>query len=366
MQHVLLLQQTQGLALNTQSTNTHSTLAAADDSQAGNAAAIHRRTFLQKVGLQAAGVATLSIAGSQRALAQLDNGPIRIGMIADLHQDVMPDGRQRLDAFLKTMKKNQADAIIQLGDFATPRPENQPLIDTFNNAHPRALHVLGNHDIDGGFTTAQTMAAWGMKKRYYARDIKGLRVIVLDGNEKYPGFEGKYPSHVGPEQQQWLRDQLKEFDGPILVLCHQPLAGAWAIDNEVEIQKILSTAADRVLLAVNGHSHIDQLLHVGNVNYLHLNSASYVFVGIKFKHDSYPPEVMARHPKLGSTCPYKDALFATFTIDPVKKQIQIEGTRSSWLGPSPGELGRVKHPDLKNGEQIVPQIRSREIEHLVT
>lgn len=327
---------------------------------------IPRRTFLQTVGWQAAGIATLSITASQRALANLNDGPVRIGMIADLHQDIMPDGRQRLDSFLQTMKKNQADAIIQLGDFATPKPENQPLIDTFNKAHSQAIHVLGNHDTDGGFTTEQTMAAWGMKKRYSSHDIKGLRVIVLDGNEKYEGFEGKYPSYVGAKQRQWLSEQLKKHAGPIIVLCHQPLAGAWAIDNAAEVQKILSTAADRVLLAVNGHSHIDQLLHMGDVNYLHLNSASYVFVGTKFKHNSYPPEVMAKHPKLASTCPYKEALFATFTVDPVKKQISIVGTSSSWLGPSPGELGRVKHPDLQNGKQIVPKIRNRQIERVVT
>ena len=44
--------------------------------------------------------------------------PIKIGLITDLHHDVMHDGFQRLDAFLKAMKAEQPDAIMQLGHLA--------------------------------------------------------------------------------------------------------------------------------------------------------------------------------------------------------------------------------------------------------
>ena len=48
--------------------------------------------------------------------------------------------------------------------------------------HQNALHVLGNHDADGGYSYQHTLDAWGMQDRYYYRDIGGLRVIVLDGD----------------------------------------------------------------------------------------------------------------------------------------------------------------------------------------
>lgn len=322
-----------------------------------------RRTFLQSAGVAAVSMMVPSeVSGSLRSLV----APVRLGLITDLHQDIMHDGPERLEQFLTAMEKVSPDAIVQLGDFAVPATENQPLIDTFNNAHPVALHVLGNHDADGGYTYDQTQAAWGMSQRYYMRDINGLRVIVLDGNEVPRTHSGGYPSYIGAEQVAWLRDALDSCTGPILVLSHQPLAGPWAIDNAAEVQAVLSSAADRVLLAVNGHSHIDQLLRVGNVGYLHLNSASYVWVGEGFRHQSYSAETHAQHRRLAGACPYRDALFTTLTFDPKSQSVAIEARTSDWVGPSPAELGRDKHPELFDGEQIVPQIRARRLQRITT
>ena len=90
---------------------------------------------------------------------------IRLGLITALHQDIMHDGPRRLEAFLKRMHALKHDALVQLGDFAVPSPQNKALIGQFNKAHPLALHVLGNHDTDGGYTKQQTMDAWGMRER---------------------------------------------------------------------------------------------------------------------------------------------------------------------------------------------------------
>jgi Icc protein len=322
-----------------------------------------RRSFLHS-----AGVAAVSMIVPSKLCGSLNRqlAPVRLGMITDLHQDIMHDGPERLGQFLTAMEEVSPDAIVQLGDFAVPAEENQPLIDTFNNAHPLALHVLGNHDADGGYTYDQTQAAWGMSERYYVRDINGLRVIVLDGNEKPRNHAGGYPAHIGSEQMEWLRDTIEQWHAPILVLSHQPLAGPWAIDNAAEVQEVLNSAADRVLLAVNGHSHIDQLVRVGNVGYLHLNSASYVWVGQGFRHQSYTPQIHAQYPRLASACPYRDALFTTLTFDPKSQSIAIEARTSTWVGPSPAERGRDKHPDLFDGEQIVPRIRARRLQRITT
>lgn len=286
---------------------------------------------------------------------------VRLGLFADLHQDVMPDGELRLGQFLKAMVQEAPDAIVQLGDFAVPSPDNRPLIKSFNEAHPRTIHVLGNHDTDGGYTTQQVLDAWGMKERYTSYEVAGLRIIVLDGNEPSPNHAGGYPSHIGPEQLAWLEDELRRDNTPAIVLSHQPLAGTWAIDNAEQVQQVLTRYADHILLAINGHSHIDHLLRVAGVNYFHLNSASYVVVGKAFAHESFPKEVHAAHPKLASTCPYQEALFTSLTLDPASGAIEIAGRRSQWRGPSPAELGREKHPDLINGEHIAPRIRQRRI-----
>ena len=157
----------------------------------------------------------------------------------------------------------------------------------------------------------------------------------------------------------WLKGQLETLDGPIIVVSHQPLAGAFPIDNADELQAILGDAADKVILAINGHSHIDQVIRVKNVTYMHVNSASYQWVGGNYTHESYAQEIHKQHPWISHTCPYRDPLFALLRVDPAHATIHVEGVASRWVGKSPAELGVNKDPGLTNGEEVAPRIRDR-------
>ena len=296
------------------------------------------------------------------AAAQRLDAPVRIGLIADLHHDVMHDGLARLGAFVEDMAIRRPHALVQLGDFAYPNMANKQVIDRFNHAHEHALHVIGNHDTDAGHTRQQCLDNWGMSGRYYAENIGGLQLLVLDGNDDgSPTYQGGYASYVGEEQQKWLRAQLAHLDGPAIIISHQPLAGAFAVDNAGEMQAILGEASDKVLLVLNGHSHMDDVLQVDDVTYLHVNSASYQWVGSKHQHESYSKDVHAQFPWISHTCPYRDALFATLTVDPKSMTVHIGGRQSEWVGPSPGELGVELHSSLTDGEEIAPRIQDRKI-----
>ena len=98
----------------------------------------------------------------------------------------MHDGVARMEAFLKEMSVSKPDAILQLGDFAYPGSKNSDVINMFNQSHSRSLHVIGNHDTDAGFTKDNCIDVWGMPGRYYAQDIEGIQLIVLDGNDGGP------------------------------------------------------------------------------------------------------------------------------------------------------------------------------------
>ncbi len=317
-----------------------------------------RRDFFRSTGV----VAT-SIFLPRQVMAALSKikKPIKLGMIADLHQDVMHDGPARLKAFLDAMKEEKPDALIQLGDFAYPTKKNEVVAKAFEKAHPRALHVLGNHEIDGGHSFDQVAKLWGMKGRYYTENVNGLDLIVLDGNEKPKNHKRGYPAHIGQKQLEWLAKQLKTLKGPILVISHQPLAGPGSIDNAGEVQALLDAAADKVLLAVNGHTHIDHVARAGKLSYLHVNSASYKWVGGSNRHKSYPPEVHSKFRWVEYTCPYRDSLFATLTIDPAKGRIELKGRESQWVGKSPSQLAIPTKYGLTNGKEICPKIRSRQI-----
>lgn len=287
---------------------------------------------------------------------------VKLGLITDLHQDVIHNGTERLKIFLQEMKKTKPDAIIQLGDFAYPGDKNKEVIDLFNNAHSNRLHVIGNHDTDNGYKKEQCLSYWGMPASYYVKEISGISFIVLDGNEKgSPVHKGGYPAFIGNEQVDWLKHQLNNIKGPIVIVSHQPLAGAMSVDNAAQIQDILSAASDKILVAINGHTHVDALLTIKNVNYVHINSASYFWVGSKFKHDSYSADILQTHPYITSTCPYKDPLFTTMTIDPGSRTISFKGKKTEWVGSSPAELAFTDKVPLKIDEEIVPYIRDRNV-----
>ena len=320
---------------------------------------LDRRAFLGTVAM-----ASLTISLPRTAMAAVGRleKPVRLGVIADLHQDVMHDGLERMQAFTRRMEVDRPDAILQLGDFAYPNDDNSDVIELFNKAHAQSLHVIGNHDMDAGMTRKNCIDVWGMPGRYYSHEIKGLHLLVLDGNDAgSPTYTGGYASYVGEEQIAWLKKQLEVLDGPVIVVSHQPLAGPSAVDNAAEIQAILGAASDKVILAVNGHTHMDEVLRVDGVTYLHVNSASYNWVGGNHKNESYSEEIHQAHPWISHTCPYREPLFATLTVDPDTSTIRVEGATSSWVGKSPSELGVARSEERADGKQVVPLIRDRKL-----
>ncbi len=319
-----------------------------------------RRKFLK-----ASAIAAFSFAIPKAAFAFTRSlkKKVSLGVISDLHYDLIPDGKERLNDFLSDVMKRKPDAIIQMGDFAFPSEKNQDLVNLFNHAHPQSFHVLGNHDMDEGFTKEDCRKSWGIPSSYYTKEVSGLKLIVLDGNDAgSPTHKGGYASYIGKEQQDWLKAELEAAVLPVVVISHQPIAGVYPIDNTVEIQRILSTFSQKIIFAINGHAHVTQHLEVSGVNYVHINSASYYWVGAKFKHKSYTDAVHENYTSLEFACPYESSLFAFLTIDPVSMRVTVKGKKTKWIGPNPAELGYdiVTPEDLKN--HVKPEIESWRLE----
>ncbi len=287
---------------------------------------------------------------------------LRLGLITDLHRDIIHDADLRLQTFLEEVHRTEVHAKIQLGDFAIPKPANDSFIASFNQGNIPAYHVLGNHDLDEGHSKEQAIQAFGMPSAYYAKVIQGVRILVLAGNDPgSPTTKGGYASYIGKEQQDWLNQQLEDSKEPVIVISHQPIAGIYTIDNAVEIQNLLSTHASKIILAVNGHAHVDQFLKVGGVSYLHLNSASYYWVGEKHRHLSMDANTHANYPSLSLTCPYAAVLFGVLTLDRKTKKLSLTGRKSSWIGPSPMELGYSILSPAEQEMYLNPQISNREL-----
>ena len=314
-----------------------------------------RRTFLRQT---LAGTAILTFDLPPSARTRVD--ALRFGMCADVHQDVMHDACERLGSFVKTMGEKKAEFLVQMGDFCQPIDKNRTFLKVWRSFKGPTYDVLGNHDMDGGKTRAQTRAFMGMKSGHYTFVKSGYRFIVLDGNDRHDGAPAGYARHVGDEQRAWLKRQLETTDEPVIVLCHQSLENARGVDNGPAVRAILEAANERagwrrVLASFSGHHHLDDLVEINGIPYVQVNSMSYFWVGGTKKHESYSKEIHAAHPWIQYTSPYRDPLWAFVTIDP-RGELRIEGVRSRWVGPSPQDLGRKPRPDERG---IAPRVSDR-------
>jgi 3',5'-cyclic-AMP phosphodiesterase len=303
------------------------------------APSLSRRDFLRRSLLSPATVACLSrSAGASQSPRRL-----RFGLISDIHQDVMPDGIQRVKAFVAAMEAEGADFILQLGDFCQPHPRNKPFLAAWNAFRGPRYHVLGNHDMDSGYQREQTAAFFGMPATHYAFTAGPVRCVVLDGNE--PGGKAKgYKRFIAKPQLAWFEGELARADRPILIFIHQPLDADDGIENaavvRAAIERTEAARPGRVAAVFAGHLHADYERLVHGVRYLEINSASYWWLSNPAAYrETYPPAVHKAHPYLNHVAAYREALWAVVTLDFDRGEMVVEGRRSAWVGPDPWQRG---------------------------
>lgn len=293
--------------------------------------------------------------------------PLRLGLCADPHQDVMHDGEERLRAFIDHANEQRLDLILQLGDFCRPYEKNRRFLTIWEEFVGPRYHTLGNHDNDGGFTWRQVQDFWKMPRRYYSFDQAGWHLVVLDGNELKPAPRAPgYPRFIGAEQQAWLRDDLQQTRLPSILFSHQSLEDPEGVENRAEIRAILERAnADagwrKVGACFSGHHHIDFATQIAGIHYVQINSMSYQWLGEKYERVRYSAEIDRSHPYIKYTAPYREALFATVALS-AEDGMKLAGRRSKFVGPSPWELGL---PEVKgttwDRERTAPRISDRQL-----
>jgi hypothetical protein len=275
----------------------------------------------------------------------------QLGIISDVHQDVIPDAGDRLKVFLAEAEKEKADAIIEMGDFCIPKPENRAFANLFE-AFPRPkYHVIGNHEMDEGYTREQVVAFHKLPGRYYTMDLGPVMGIVLDGNDRPADHNGGYPSHIAEDQLTWLEGELAEAGKTVFIFSHQSLERPNCIRSQEKARAIISAArfADgtrKVAACLNGHFHIDHAREIDGIPYIHINSASYYWVGANFQRRRFSEDIHRRYPDLAMTAPYRDALFTFLEINPAAGTFSLSARATEWVGESPREMGQL-YPGLE-------------------
>jgi predicted phosphodiesterase len=292
---------------------------------------------------------------------------VRFGICADVHKDVMHDADQRLQVFVREMNESDVDFIIELGDFMQPQDYNASFLNEWKSFKGPSFHVLGNHDMDNDkgdrFSRDHTVSHLDMPARHYSFDVKGLHFVVLDGNDQKDPPQSGYARYMGKKQLEWLEQDLALTKLPVIVFSHQSLEDPGGIENEAEVRKILEAAKlksgdQKVIACFSGHHHIDYSTSIKGINYVQINSMSYYWMGSDYLLVRYSKEIDEQYPYIKYTAPYRDPIYAMVEVDP-RGIIRITGKESSWVGPTPWELGYPEDERNRTG----PRITNRELKY---
>lgn len=322
---------------------------------------------------------------------------VKFGIFTDMHVDIMHDCLSRTTAFLDDCLREQVDFIIQLGDYCYPdenryvlcKPENIPvnvanalmekpsedkekIFRLFKEYPAPKYHVLGNHDLD--FCSKEEVVKYlGCQNTYYSFDCKLFHFVVLDcnffmaGNRYHSYDHGNYFDYTHEEapfldenQLYWLTKDLEQTEKPIIIFSHQSLKnGLYGIKNANKFRRILAEQrknGKRILMCINGHNHIDNLVKVDDVLYFNLNSISNAWLGEEYAASRYGFGIDNKYPSISYTVPYKEPIYAIITMD--DSYLEVKGKESSFVGKSPYELG---FPLSRTETRITPKVSSFKI-----
>ncbi len=298
---------------------------------------LSRRSFL---GLTSAALMNTQFLEWNTAHGAPIDKTIRFGMSTDIHKDIMFDADERLKTFMDDMATRNLDFVIDLGDFCVPRERNKGFRDLFHSFEGPHYHVLGNHEIDGGYSWQDSMDFLGMDAPYYSFDQGGCHFVVVDGNNKPAGHTSGYARYIGQEQLDWLAADLAQTKAPTLVFSHQSLhdAPSGCVENFLDVQKVLEESEATIIACLCGHRHLDELSTKNGIHYININSMSYHWVGSKYKYQRYDEKMDEAFPHMKHTIPYTKPLYTVVTITP-KGELIIEGQSGDFVSPNPKELG---------------------------
>lgn len=203
---------------------------------------------------------------------ELPRDDLIIGIIADAHSG-QEYGFSRLGLATWSLNNYVApDIVVDLGDLIESRfhyksVKKSAAMADFKSAryllsrYFPVYHAIGNHEAMS-LSKADIQNLTG-RKNYYAVNVKGYNIIVLDVN--YTGKEESidakhaddfsYDGTLPEKQLSWLESQLKK-NNKNLIFIHHPF---YELTNRGEIEVIIKENKKRIIMIANGHRHLKTL-----------------------------------------------------------------------------------------------------------
>lgn len=319
-------------------------------------AASSRRRFIRICGMGALGCL---VSSRGEALEKRNAGKVSLGVITDVHADLQPDAKERLEMFINRCVKENPDFIIQLGDLHHG-PSMKKMLEVWNRFPGDKFHVLGNHDMDHK-TKWEVVRDQEMPGPYYSFDRGDFHFVVLDANHCMKGgkmfdnnngnyYRADLRDMVSPEELDWLREDLGKTEKPSVLFSHQAFDDIWqgkTSPSKQDIRKIIREAnaggKKKVIACFCGHHHVDSHMVIEQVHYFQINSASYYWVEESNQFSN------------GHMAEYKNPLFAFITLDPRARTISVQGVKSRFLPPAPTKKSYAR------ADLLYPGIKTRKV-----
>ena len=243
-----------------------------------------RRTFLQGSAclLTAAGLIETSLAAEESARR------LRVGLVTDLHHADKPAAGTRyyrettvkLAEAAERLQRERIDLLIELGDLIDAADSVdvelgylKTIQQQFAAICPERHYVLGNHCVET-LTKAEFLAGVGQSQSFYSFDRVGWHFVVLDAcfradGEPYGRKNSKWDdANIPADELAWLREDLANATGPVVILAHQRLDGdnRHCVKNAADVRSILS-ATGQVRAVFQGHSHQNDHKLIDGIHY---------------------------------------------------------------------------------------------------
>ena len=289
-------------------------------------------------------------------------------LCSDLHAQDVPQGETVIRDIVNAARRENADFIIQMGDFI--RPDATALREIWENKNPATgfaggrYFAIGNHDLDSttreAFCAAYTDTSdpyTPEAKPYYSFDHKGLHFVILDGNETNTKFR------LTEAQMAWLRADLEAAVGRCVLFSHESLDHE--LENGAETRALLADVNRKagwrkVVAAFSGHNHSSYDRAIEGIRYIQINSASYVWINQDSQAAKrYPPEIVAKYSLMNNSITYDRTLYAVVRVD--ARGIHLAGVKGKFLPPTPQDRGMADPDFAFNKCPLVPWIQDAEI-----
>jgi 3',5'-cyclic AMP phosphodiesterase CpdA len=220
-------------------------------------------------------------------------GRLRLVFYTDVHARTEWDTPLALERATEAINAQRPDLVIAGGDLITDGFQSSAervasrwdVYMTMHRGIQRGVHpTLGNHDLvaampeDGTPPAADPRAVYrsrmGVDRTYYSFDAAGYHFVVLD-SVHVTGDELKYHGRIGPEQIEWLTENLSRVssDTPIVAVTHIPLLTAFygatlglgepapknrVVTNNTEVLRLFE--GRNLILVLQGHLHVQEML----------------------------------------------------------------------------------------------------------